>query len=523
VRIYNEKGPKGLERKPHAAKGKMRIAKAVREEIVHVKRVFPTFGLKRLRDHLFRFRGVKVSTGSIGKTLKEAKVPPTPTPKKRRKVKKKVRRFERAKPGALWQSDITSYVLTRHGARAYLTVFLDDHSRYVVSFALALHQKQELVMEALLLGIDRFGKPVEVLTDQGRQYVSWRGRSFFQKYLEKQGIHHVVSRSHHPQTLGKCERLWKTINEEYWSRARPQEIGEARDGLTHFFAHYNHHRPHQGIGGMVPADRFFGVESDVRKALEARLSENELRLALGEQPRRGVYLVGQIGGQAVSMHGERGRLVIQGPEGNEETFEPKELGMPQEDNDERRAVEEAERASSKDGAVPGTEESRGVCAGPLGVGERGGTGACPQGGNVDPGDVAGTGEPHGGGGAPGDPADPGVAAVAAGAVGDGGRAFEAAEREGEEGARGERGKFLEPAQANREDGQGTRESPATGGAFEGHAGASAERETSIEEPCPGAEPWKDGYPVISRGQSADDCGRAEPERTKEEPWRRPTE
>jgi len=45
----------GLERKPHAAKGKIRIAKAVREEIVRAKRFFPPpSGLKRLRDHFFR-------------------------------------------------------------------------------------------------------------------------------------------------------------------------------------------------------------------------------------------------------------------------------------------------------------------------------------------------------------------------------------------------------------------------------------------------------------------------------------
>ena len=55
MRECNEKGLMGLERKPHAAKGKIRIAKAVREEIVRAKRFFPPpSGLKRLRDHFFR-------------------------------------------------------------------------------------------------------------------------------------------------------------------------------------------------------------------------------------------------------------------------------------------------------------------------------------------------------------------------------------------------------------------------------------------------------------------------------------
>jgi transposase InsO family protein/transposase-like protein len=492
VRRYTDEGAKGLERKPHAGKGKRRIAKAVHDEIVRVKRFFPDFGLKRVRDYLFRFRGVKVSEGSIGKTLEAADIKPIPPAKKKVKRRKKVRRFERSKPGSLWQSDITSYMLTRHGARAYLTVFLDDFSRYVASFALALHQKQDLVMEALLSGLDRFGKPEEILTDQGRQYYSWRGKSFFQKYLEKQGIHHVVARSHHPQTVGKCERLWKTVQDEYWSRAQPQGIVEAREGLIHFFAHYNHHRPHQGIGGMVPADRFFKAESEVRRALEKRHEENELHLALGEKLRRGVYLVGQIGDRAVSLHGERGRLVIQGPDGEEEKIDMKELGMPQEENDERRTERgESEQAASPPSATEGdlqaAPEGGDAGAGAVGVGERGGACAGARDGSGDPGDVAGSSEPEGGGGAAPGPAAPCVAAVAAGAVGDGGGSSaateEACEGRGNDGG----GQTLETEEGDREDGEGGVESPAAGRPPEGTACTPAAGEAEEESTAQGAE------------------------------------
>jgi transposase InsO family protein len=82
--------------------------------------------------------------------------------------------------------------------------FLDDCSRFVVAWGLQLHQRQELVTECLLEGIQRFGKPREVLTDQGRQYYSWRGKSEFDVLMERDGIRHVVSRPHNPETLGKC-------------------------------------------------------------------------------------------------------------------------------------------------------------------------------------------------------------------------------------------------------------------------------------------------------------------------------
>ena len=227
---YKQGGPQALARKPRKTKGQLKTPKAVQAEILTTKKDFPSFGLRKMKDYLFRFRSVKVSPTTIKKTLEAEDFAATThiIPRRsRRKGKKKVRRFERAKPGLLWQSDITSFLLPRHGQRCYLTVFLDDHSRYVVSFALAMQQRQDLVTEALLVGIDRFGKPEEVLTDQGRQYYAWRGRSGFRKLLDKQGIKHVVARSHHPQTVGLCASAHKWANARGCGRPSRRNSGVA--------------------------------------------------------------------------------------------------------------------------------------------------------------------------------------------------------------------------------------------------------------------------------------------------------
>ena len=49
-----------------------------------------------------------------------------------------------------------------------------DVTGYVVNWQLAMHQRGELVQEAVLDGIARFGKPQEVLSDGGLQYFAWR-------------------------------------------------------------------------------------------------------------------------------------------------------------------------------------------------------------------------------------------------------------------------------------------------------------------------------------------------------------
>jgi transposase InsO family protein len=416
----------------------------VASAIVQTKARFPSFGLRKVAAYLERFSGLRVSPTTVRTALLQAGVPTAPPVRKPRRKRPLPHRFERARPNQLWQSDITSMVLPRSGNRVYLTVFLDDHSRYVVSWALSSQQRAGLVIEALRDGIARFGKPAEVLTDQGRQYFAWRGKSAFQKELSRQGIRHVVARAHHPQTVGKCERLWETVQRELWERIAPVDIAEARERLGHFVAHDNHFRPHQGIADSVPADRFFGAETEVRAALQANLSANELQLALHEPPRRPVYLAGQIGEHALSVHGERGKLVIVMPDGGRQELSFDELGAGSgpdshdsevRDGDEqqrRHGGGEADASVGQAGALPEPAAAGVSGAGPVGGGDGGGEGACAPDVRPDPGVVAGQeGAGAGGGGA--GCAGPARAAVEpGGAQWDAGGAVEAAQAAREE-------------------------------------------------------------------------------------------
>ena len=239
----------------------------------------------------------------------------------------------------------------------------------------------------------------------------------FTKLLEREGIHHVLARAHHPQTVGKCERFWETLKRELWDRIHPKDLEEARERVRLFIAHYNHFRPNQGIGGEVPADRLFGVREEVRKAIEAGIERNALRLALGERPRRPVFLVGQIDGQAVSMHGEQGRIVVQTSEGLRKEIEAKDLGVnPERTVRDGNGEQDGERGDdSGDAAAGGVRGDGGGGPAPapaqleapevpgasdaepgaraVARGERGGTPAGAPGGDGGASDVAGPSEP----------------------------------------------------------------------------------------------------------------------------------
>jgi len=60
---YEEGGPKALERR--VSPGGRPRRKGVHDLIEGVKRENPSFGLRKVRDFLSRFKGVKVSTGSV--------------------------------------------------------------------------------------------------------------------------------------------------------------------------------------------------------------------------------------------------------------------------------------------------------------------------------------------------------------------------------------------------------------------------------------------------------------------------
>lgn len=405
VTIYKTQGPAALGgaslRAGARKRGPKGISPALRSEIIAVKRENPTFGLRKVKGFLNRFRGVDAAPNTIQKALKEENLA-TPVPRRRRRrSSERVRRFERAKPMQLWQTDITYFSLTKHQQRCYLTVFLDDNSRYVVGWRLGLQQTGEFVMEALLDGIQRFGRPEEVLTDQGKQYFAWRGKTKFEKLLRKHGIKHVVARSHHPQTVGKCERLWKTIGDEFWERVGPLDLDEARERLAHFFNHYNHFRPNQGIDNMVPADRFFGAENKVRQAIEKALSDNEIRLATGERPMPPTFLVGQIGGQAISMHGEHGKIVLNlpGDAPKEIKCESVEHQIGGEDERQRSGTEGREEGQESI-AEAGDEATTDLCSSgedALAAGERRAESEGTDGGNNDLGALDGTDNESGSG------------------------------------------------------------------------------------------------------------------------------
>ena len=182
-------------------------------------------------------------------------------------------RYERGQPGDLIHVDIKKQgripdggghrmlgrtIGNRHNKKkgrgyAFLHHAVDDHSRLAYSEILDDERKEtaSAFWERADAFFARAGITVrEVLTDNGACY-----RSHAFAAALGPDIKHRFTKPYRPQTNGKVERFNRTLAQE-WAYAETYASDEARaatyDAWLH---HYNHHRPHTGIGGQTPSDR----------------------------------------------------------------------------------------------------------------------------------------------------------------------------------------------------------------------------------------------------------------------------
>jgi transposase InsO family protein len=369
AKAYQERGEAGLRKGVVPAGSRRKLPGPVREKIVEIKKQEPLFGVKRISHLLKRAFFLSASPETVRRTLGAESLIVPPKKKPHHNITRP-RFFERSTPNQLWQSDIFTFRLG--GRYAYLIGFIDDYSRYLVGLELYRTQTADQVIEVYRRAIGEYGVPKEMLTDRGRQYTNWRGTTRFEREIGKERIKHIKSQAHHPMTLGKIERFWKTIYEEFLVRAQFGSFEEARERIRQWVQYYNHKRPHQGIGGLCPADRYFEIQADLKKTMEQGIADNVLEMALRGKPKEPFYMVGRMEGQSVVLRAEKGKLRLmvddEGGGGKQEMVY--DVTAAEEKRDSSMETTEREETDGKDRETEGDRrEERAEGIGPYGRGE----------------------------------------------------------------------------------------------------------------------------------------------------------
>lgn len=170
------------------------------------------------------------------------------------------RRYEKQRPGELVHIDLKYLPALRNARNDFEFAAVDDFSREAV---VTIHTDQTSTTAADFLEhvLSRLPYRVEaVLTDNAFAFTmrhAWHsGRlTRFQQVCAAHDIRHYLLRPYAPQSNGKVERFFRTINDECL-HVRPLFTFAARSrAVEEFVWYYNHQRPHLSLGGMTPVGR----------------------------------------------------------------------------------------------------------------------------------------------------------------------------------------------------------------------------------------------------------------------------
>lgn len=181
----------------------------------------------------------------------------------RPQMKENKRRIIKEKAGELGHIDcyhLSKDTILGERRSLYLVCLLDDCTR--MAWAELVEDITALtVMFATLRCINEMHgrwkiKFAEILSDNGPEFGpkgSKKATSHpFSRLLIEMGIKHRHTRPYRPQTNGKVERFWRTLNEDMIEGTTFESIKEFEDELGQYLMYYNTLRPHQGIGGEIP-------------------------------------------------------------------------------------------------------------------------------------------------------------------------------------------------------------------------------------------------------------------------------
>ena len=236
---------------------KNRVDPSVEAAVVKMALDFPAFGQQRACNEL-RKQGIFISAGGIrsvwlrhdlevfdkrlksleahvakdGLILTEAQVVAMERKKEKREAFGEI---ETEHPGYLGSQD-TYYVGNIKGVgRIYPQTFIDTYSR--VAFAKLYETKHaitsaDVLNDRVLPFFEEHQVPLlRVLTDRGTEFKGKPEHHEYELYLQIEGIEHSKTQVRHPQTNGICERLHRTIQEEFYAVAFRKKLYNSLDEM----------------------------------------------------------------------------------------------------------------------------------------------------------------------------------------------------------------------------------------------------------------------------------------------------
>lgn len=225
-----------------------------------------------------RLKALEARVAQEGVILTEAQLSAL---ERKREKKEACGEIETEHPGYLGAQD-TYYVGNIKGVgRIYQQTFIDTYTR--VAFAKLYDRKTaitaaDLLNDRVLPFFEEQGLPLlRILTDRGTEYKGKREHHEYELYLDIEGIEHSKTQVRHPQSNGFCERLHRTMQDEFYAVAFRKKLygslEQLQQDLDEWIGYYNYQRPHSGryCYGKTPIETFVDSKATAEEKMLDRV------------------------------------------------------------------------------------------------------------------------------------------------------------------------------------------------------------------------------------------------------------
>lgn len=293
---------------------KNRVAADIEDAVLQMAFQYPAFGQFRASNEL-RKKGVFISPGGVrciwkrndleifdkrlkalevrvaadGLILTEAQLIALERKKEKREA---LGEIETEHPGYLCAQDTYYVGYVKGVGKIYQQTVIDTYTR--VAFAKVYDRKSAITAADVLndrvlpFFEDQQLPLLRILTDRGSEFKGSFANHEYELYLQIEGIEHSKTQVRHPQSNGICERLHRTMQEEFYAVAFRKKLytslQQLQLDLDQWLEYYNTERTHSGkyCYGKTPMQTFMDTKSlAMAKMLgDVPLAENNQSVSL---------------------------------------------------------------------------------------------------------------------------------------------------------------------------------------------------------------------------------------------------
>jgi transposase InsO family protein len=230
------------------------VAEWLEDAIVRARKQRPRWGPRKLRDALLRANpGAELPSVSTFALIIQRNGLVRPRRKRRRTPPSSAPLSHATAPNSVWCIDFKGHFAVG-STRCYPLTVTDAYSRYLLACVSVTRPDEKHVRRALEDVFHEFGLPDAIRSDNGPPFASLglAGLSQLSVWWMRLGIRHERIQPGKPQQNGRHERMHLTLKQETASPPRAT-LGAQQRAFDRFRKDYNHDRPHEALGGDVPA------------------------------------------------------------------------------------------------------------------------------------------------------------------------------------------------------------------------------------------------------------------------------